>query len=125
MADYRLQARIPEALSDKLFEVIKEKQERTQNADVTVSSILRAALEEYLQAYEKSKRYERLIIDVPVEYINEEDLRLLQYKLYDIAKSIGGEGEELSPLNEVMNGLVLAFSRMYMMKIQKKFKGEV
>lgn len=74
MADYKLQARIPQELADKLFKVIKEVQEKTTVADVTTSSITRASLETFISDYENKRNRKKLIIELPND-VSKENLQ--------------------------------------------------
>ena len=66
MADYQLRSRIPQELADELFKEIKDLQERTTGADVTVSSITRAALEQFLQNSKNEKDNKYIKIFLPI-----------------------------------------------------------
>jgi len=72
MADYQLRSRIPQELADKLFQVMKEVQEETTVADITVSSMTRAAIEQYIKTHEEKKNRETIVIKIPNNMTNKE-----------------------------------------------------
>lgn len=81
MADYQLRARIPQETADKLFEVMKDLQERTEGADVTISSVIRQAVDDYI----KSK--EDLNVTVPAKRLKSAEAK----RLYEMFESLEGE----------------------------------
>ncbi|MBP1920958.1 hypothetical protein [Youngiibacter multivorans] len=52
MGDYQLRARIPQETADKLFKIMQELQEKTEGADVTLSSVTRQAVDNYIKSKE-------------------------------------------------------------------------
>lgn len=83
MADYQIRARVPQETADKLFEFIKEEQERTPAGDVTASSVVRAALDDYINAEDYVK--------IPIRRLSAAETG----KVLDLIKSIESESHEI------------------------------
>ena len=88
MADYKLQARIPQETADKLFNVIKELQEVTTVADVTTSSVTRSALESFIKDHEKKN----IKIEIEKSKISDEDLKEVSDKMLELKESSKNDG---------------------------------
>jgi predicted transcriptional regulator len=104
MADYKLQARIPQELADELFQVIKEVQEKTEVADVTTSSITRAAIEQYIRDYRNEQTNDYLKVYMPIDGYTCNDLDGISKKLH-----------ELSDLNKDNKKEALIFAKLALM----------
>lgn len=85
MADYQLRARIPQGTADKLFEVMKDLHERTEGADVTISSVIRQAVDDYIEAKED------LRISVPANRLKAKEAEML----IQMFKGLQGEDNPL------------------------------
>lgn len=94
MADYQLRARIPQELADKLFKVMKEVQEETKVADVTTSSITRAAIEQYVKNHEEDKKQETLIIKFP-NNMTDDELKRFSDTMSLISQQVSNEDSKL------------------------------
>lgn len=84
MADYKLQARIPQETADKLFSVMKDLQEVTEVADVTISSITRSALDQLIKNHENEKSNKFIKMEIPIENLNKKQLKQLAEKFSEI-----------------------------------------
>lgn len=84
MADYQLRARVPQETADKLFQVIKELQEVTEVADVTTSSVTRAALESFI----KEHNGDNLKVEIPVKKLSKEENEVIYQGLLKISEEI-------------------------------------
>jgi len=84
MADYKLQVRIPQELADELFQTMKEMQEEMAGADVTVSSIARYALQNYVERYEAVKDGNKIFIPLDLTSLSVDELKQFQ-DLLDMA----------------------------------------
>lgn len=88
MSDYQVRARIPQETADKLFQIIKVLQEKTEAADVTISSVVRTSLENFI----KEQKEEALKIEIPFKAVSNEGLEIIQDRLNAL-------GEELLELD--------------------------
>ncbi len=110
MSDYQLRARVPQEAADKLFEVMKDLQERTEGADVTISSVIRQAVEDYI----KSK--EDLIVSAPAKRLKAKEAE----KLIEMFRSL----EDKDNSNEIKRFLLilitgLAVAQMDLDKVER------
>ena len=93
MADYQLRARIPQETADKLFAVIKDIQEVTTVADITTSSITRAALEKFIKEHENEKSNKFVNMQIPIENLTEKELRKMSDKFQELQNEFKGNKE--------------------------------
>jgi len=100
--DYQLRARIPGETAARLFEVIKDLQEKTEVADVTTSSITRAALE----AFMKDHNSNNIKIDLDNSQISTDELVKVTQKLLELMKAADSEGEKYL-YNEIARKLLV------------------
>ncbi|WP_443662423.1 hypothetical protein [Clostridium sp.] len=101
MADYQLRARIPQETADKLFTVMKDIQEVTMVADITTSSITRAALEKFIKDHEDEKSNKYINMQIPIEKLTEKELEKMSEKFQEIQNEFKGNKE-----------VALAFARL-------------
>ena len=87
MADYKLQARIPQETADKLFNVIKELQEVTTVADVTTSSIVRSLLDNFIKEHENKN----IKIEIENSKVHDEELEEVISKMLELIDSSKNE----------------------------------
>ena len=88
MADYKLQARIPQETAEKLFNVIKELQEVTTVADVTASSVTRSALEGFIKDHEKKN----IKIEIEKLKISNDDIKEVADKMLELKETSSNDG---------------------------------
>lgn len=92
MADYQLRARIPQELADRLFQVIKDLQEQTDIADVTTSSVTRAAIETFIKDHEGKKSRKSIKIEIDNSKVNNEDLQTIGNEIAELSKNAKYDG---------------------------------
>lgn len=123
MADYKLQTRIPQELADKLFNVIKEVQEKTTVADVTTSSITRASLETFISDYENKKNRKKLIIELPND-VSTENLQRFYEEINVLSdKALKEDNAELCLLySEITSETIMELLKRKKEEIEKNAK---
>lgn len=96
MADYKLQARVPQETADRLFTVIKELQEVTEVAEVTASSVTRAALDAFIEEHKNQKERNTINIKIRNSVLSMQDLETLTAEI----KALAEKTEKGTPIHE-------------------------
>lgn len=111
MADYQLRARIPQETADKLFTVIKELQEKTEVADVTTSSVTRAALEDFIRKHDKKI----LNIEIDNSLLNDDTIE-------DVTKALAETVDKFDKDSPEKKVLLKVYYAMYQERIERLTK---
>lgn len=74
MADYQLRARIPHELADKVKKIVKELNTAFPEAEVTMSTVSRYAIKEYVRLYNERMEKGLITCEVLVNDLNETEL---------------------------------------------------
>ncbi|WP_242225355.1 hypothetical protein [Bacillus cereus group sp. BfR-BA-01380] len=83
MADRQLAARVPEETAQKINDIVKEINKAVPEADVSVSAILRFAINEYVKQHEE-KKGEKLFVEIPYNDLFKEEIGKLLKAFKDI-----------------------------------------
>lgn len=101
MADYQLRARIPHELADEVKEIVEELNTTFPEAEVTMSTVSRHAIKEYVRLYNERMNNGLITCEVLVNDLNETELEKVMkaFELLNSVRQTVGERE----MNQVQN----------------------
>ena len=101
MADYQLRARITHELADKVKEIVEELNTAFPEGEVTISTVSRYAIKEYLRLYDERMNNGLVTCEIPVNDLEEKELEKVMeaFKLLNSVRPTVGERE----MNQVQN----------------------
>ena len=108
MADYQLRARIPHELADKMKEIVEELNAAVPEAEVTMSTVSRYALKEYVRLYDERMNNGLITCEIPVNDLKEDELEKVMeaFKLLNSVHPTIGE-KEMNQLQSKINSLAV------------------
>ena len=117
--DSMLRVRLTQRQSDELDAIIDELQAQMPEASVTISSIVRYALEKYVSDHIAKRDGTKIFIEVSTVDATDEDIK----KLYDLLSKLFDETKEnYSPTVHYMVGEILEPVMMKMASLMKPKK---
>lgn len=84
MPDRQLRARVPEDLADAVDKIVDNINDDVPGAGASVSSILRYAIQDYINRYEGTRRRDTIFLEIPIEDLRYEELNKVTDLLIDL-----------------------------------------
>ena len=108
MADYQLRARIPHELADKVKEIAEELNAAVPEAEVTMSTVSRHALKEYVRLYNERMNNGLVTCEISVNDLNETELEKVM-KAFELLNSVRPtvSEKEMTQLKNKINSLAV------------------
>lgn len=88
MGDYQLRARLPHELADDVKEVVEWLNETVPEAEVTMSTISRYALKEYVRKSKLVREENGLLLELPLKGLTSEEVASICKSVEAISKVI-------------------------------------
>ena len=123
MADYKLQARISEELELQIKTIAEKIQKENPEAEASISTICRYALEDYIKRYNGKKNKNTLFLEIPIAGLNMEEMMKVDENIKSLKATIEDANTE-ERLLERKTEIIEIFKNEKTVKIMVDFEAE-